>query len=142
MSDSLGPHGPPDSSVHGISRQEYWSGLPFPSPRDLSDPGKDQTCFSHMGRRILYCDTGLQCYVITGLVYIPLITIEDGRIFTSLLIICSFYFYELFFVCFLTLENYENSLCINPFLAFKFFSPRLLFIFLRCFSENFKCLES
>ena len=23
---------PPDSSVHGFSRQEYWSGLPFPSP--------------------------------------------------------------------------------------------------------------
>ena len=23
----------------GFSRQEYWSGLPFPSPRDLSDPG-------------------------------------------------------------------------------------------------------
>ena len=23
---------PPGSSVHGISRQEYWSGLPFPSP--------------------------------------------------------------------------------------------------------------
>ena len=22
----------------GFSRQEYWSGLPFPSPRDLSDP--------------------------------------------------------------------------------------------------------
>ena len=22
----------PDSSVHGFSRQEYWSGLPFPSP--------------------------------------------------------------------------------------------------------------
>ena len=22
-----------------FSRQEYWSGLPFPSPRDLSDPG-------------------------------------------------------------------------------------------------------
>ena len=30
---------PPDSSVGGISRQEYWSELPFPSPRDLSDPG-------------------------------------------------------------------------------------------------------
>ena len=27
---------PPGSSVHGIfSRQEYWSGLPFPSPGDL-----------------------------------------------------------------------------------------------------------
>ena len=24
----------------GFSRQEYWSGLPFPSPGDLPDPGK------------------------------------------------------------------------------------------------------
>ena len=23
----------------GFSRQEYWSGLPFPSPRDLPNPG-------------------------------------------------------------------------------------------------------
>ena len=23
----------------GFSRQEYWSGLPFPSPADLPDPG-------------------------------------------------------------------------------------------------------
>ena len=29
---------PPGSSVHGISRQ-YWSGLPFPSPGDLPNPG-------------------------------------------------------------------------------------------------------
>ena len=29
---------PPRSSIHGISQQEYWSGLPFPTPRDLSDP--------------------------------------------------------------------------------------------------------
>ena len=26
---------PPGSSVHGISQQEYWSGLPFLSPGDL-----------------------------------------------------------------------------------------------------------
>ena len=26
-------------AVHGISRQEYWNGLPFPSPGDLPDPG-------------------------------------------------------------------------------------------------------
>ena len=25
----------------GFSRQGYWSGLPFPSPGDLPDPGKD-----------------------------------------------------------------------------------------------------
>jgi len=30
---------PPGSSVHGFSRQEYWSGLPFPSPGDLPNSG-------------------------------------------------------------------------------------------------------
>ena len=30
---------PQGSSVHGISRQEYWSGLPFPSPGLLPNPG-------------------------------------------------------------------------------------------------------
>ena len=27
----------------GFSRQEYWSGLPFPSPGALSDPGMEPT---------------------------------------------------------------------------------------------------
>ena len=27
----------PGSLIHGISQQEYWSGLPFPSPGDLSE---------------------------------------------------------------------------------------------------------
>jgi len=29
----------PGSSVHGISQQEYWSGLPFFPPGDLPDAG-------------------------------------------------------------------------------------------------------
>ena len=33
---TVAPQAPP--SV-GFSRQEYWSGLPFSSPGDLSDPG-------------------------------------------------------------------------------------------------------
>ena len=41
MSDSCDPqtvaHQAPLSM--GFSRQEYWSGLPFPSPGDLPDPG-------------------------------------------------------------------------------------------------------
>ena len=43
MSDSLQPNGlyvahqAPLSME--FSRQEYWSGLPFPSPGDLPDPG-------------------------------------------------------------------------------------------------------
>ena len=27
----------------GFSRQEYWSGLPFPPPGDLPDPGMEPT---------------------------------------------------------------------------------------------------
>ena len=34
---------PPGSSVHGIFRQDYWSGLPFPSPGDLPNPGIEPT---------------------------------------------------------------------------------------------------
>ena len=30
---------PLGSSVHRFSRQEYWSGVPFPAPRDLFIPG-------------------------------------------------------------------------------------------------------
>ena len=30
---------PPGSSVYGILKQEYWSGLPFPSPGYLPNPG-------------------------------------------------------------------------------------------------------
>ena len=35
------PHGlqPARFLSMGFSRQEYWSGLPFPSPGDLPDPG-------------------------------------------------------------------------------------------------------
>ena len=31
----------PGSAAHGILQQEYWSGLPFPSPGDLPDPGNE-----------------------------------------------------------------------------------------------------
>ena len=50
----------PVFSVHGFPRQEYWSGLSFPSPGDIADPGSNshlllsggffttQTCNSHI----------------------------------------------------------------------------------------------
>ena len=34
---------PRGSPVYGISWQEYWNGLPFPSPGDLADPGTEPT---------------------------------------------------------------------------------------------------
>ena len=30
----------------GFPRQEYWSGLPFPSPGDLPNPGIKPTCLA------------------------------------------------------------------------------------------------
>ena len=42
MSDSWQPYGqvtPQAPLSMGFSRQEYWSGLPFPSPGDLPNPG-------------------------------------------------------------------------------------------------------
>ena len=41
VSNSCDPMGcnPPAPLPKGFSRQEYQSGLPFPSPRDLPDPG-------------------------------------------------------------------------------------------------------
>ena len=34
----------------GFSRQEYWSGLPFPSPGDLPDPGIERMSPALAGR--------------------------------------------------------------------------------------------
>ena len=34
----------------GFPRQEYWSGLPFPSPGDLPDPGMEPTSPAWAGR--------------------------------------------------------------------------------------------
>ena len=35
---------PPGSSVHGILQaRDYWSGMPFPPPGDLPDPGIEPT---------------------------------------------------------------------------------------------------
>ena len=34
-------YSPPGSLTRGFSRQEYWSGLSFPSPGDLPEPGTE-----------------------------------------------------------------------------------------------------
>ena len=39
---------PPDSFVHGILQEEYWSGLPCPSPGDLPDPGIEPTSLTSL----------------------------------------------------------------------------------------------
>ena len=41
---------PPDSSVLEFPRQEYWSGLPFPSPEDLLNPETEPVFSALVGR--------------------------------------------------------------------------------------------
>ena len=42
----------------GFSRQEYWSGLPFPSPGDLSDPGIEPTSAHLQADSLPLCHQG------------------------------------------------------------------------------------
>ena len=52
MSDSVTRQTPPSME---FSSQEYWSGLPFPTPEDLPDPGVEHTSLSSCtGRQFLY----------------------------------------------------------------------------------------
>ena len=56
MSDSLDTMGcsPLGSSVQGISRQEYWSALPFSPPGESPQPSEQSCifCDSYIGRQI------------------------------------------------------------------------------------------
>ena len=55
-SDRVRPFVTPWTAVHqaplsmGVSRQEYWSGLPFPSLGDLPNPGTEPTSPALAGR--------------------------------------------------------------------------------------------
>ena len=43
----------------GFSRQEYWSGLPFPTPGDLPDPGIESGVPQLQGDSLLFEPVGL-----------------------------------------------------------------------------------
>ena len=56
----------------GLSKQEYWNGLPFPPPEDLSDPGIELT-----SPFLLHCLQILYCLSRRGSLYIH--KIKEGR---------------------------------------------------------------
>ena len=47
---------PPSYSVHGLSQQEQWSGLPRPPPGDLPAPGIEPSSLMSpsIGRQVFY----------------------------------------------------------------------------------------
>jgi len=73
----------------GFSRQEYWSGLPFPSSGDLPDPGIEpgspalqaDYCLSHQGRLFFVyspVNKGLKIKIIEYFSCIRLVRINIG----------------------------------------------------------------
>ena len=57
----------------GCSRQEYWSGLSFPSPGDLSDPGIEPTSpdslpLSHLGSQVSFRWGQINCMEVYWLI--------------------------------------------------------------------------
>ena len=60
---------PPSSLSLGFSRQAYWSGLPFPSPGDLPDPGiklrspalQADSLLSHQESRVIIFQLKKEC---------------------------------------------------------------------------------
>ena len=53
----------------GFYRQEYWSGLPFPSPEDLPDPGIEPRSFTLEADSLLSEPTGEALQVTTNIYY-------------------------------------------------------------------------
>ena len=50
----------------GFSRQEYWSGLPFPSPGDLPDPGIEPTAPALQADSFLLSYQGILLTILVG----------------------------------------------------------------------------
>ena len=48
---------PPGSSVPGMFQQEYWSGLPFPTPGDFPHPGIKPTSLVSPGLAVRFFTT-------------------------------------------------------------------------------------
>ena len=92
---------PAGSPVHEISRQEYWSMLPFPIPGDLPDP-EMELCLLHCQAGSLPCESPGK----------PTVKVSSNYNLKYVeLVLC----YE----CFVCTLNYINSLPESTDLSFK-----------------------
>ena len=53
-----------------FSRQEYWSGLPFPSPADLPDPGIEPVSPALRADALPSEPPGNRIYLLTGYIFL------------------------------------------------------------------------
>ena len=60
----------------GFSRQEYWSGLPFPPPGDLSNPGMEPTSSASHALKVDFLPTEPPLILLTPSIHYLFITIS------------------------------------------------------------------
>ena len=71
MSHSLQPHEPCQALLSmEFSRQEYWSGLPCPSPGDLPNPGIEPASFMSLAGGFFTSSTTWEASVQSLLIYL------------------------------------------------------------------------
>ena len=70
---------PPGSPEHGILRQEYWNGLPFPSPGDLPHPGSNPGLLHWQANSLLSEPPGKALWHCTVFVCVTLSTLSFRR---------------------------------------------------------------
>ena len=77
----------PGTSVHGHPRQECWSGLPFPSPEDLPDPGVKFRSPALQAEATVYTINKMLAFPTNSYVEIltPRTTVSRGGVFGRLL---------------------------------------------------------
>ena len=108
---------PPGSSIHGFSRQEYWSGLPFPSPEDLPDPGIEPRSPASQADSLLL---ELQGKIIKG---------DESKFWKRVKSMIIQYLYRCFCVSIITVVLWSESKDNFYFLFPAFQNPSFFFVF-------------
>ena len=120
----------------GFSRQEYWSGLPFPSPGDLSDPGIKPRSPALQADALTSEPPG-KPYKLLYLLYMKKLSLNINLVFRSNLsdLFILFFVYSYFFllycllVCFRWTFVTSEIMIILDFLYLKFISYCVLPVF-------------
>ena len=72
VSNFFQPHGAHQAPLSiGFSRQEYWSGLPCPSPGDLPNPGMEPGSLALQADSLPSKPTGMSSFSTVDIIYFP-----------------------------------------------------------------------
>ena len=79
-----------------FSRQEYWRGLPFPSPSDLPNPGIEHQSLALQADSLPAEPPGKPCY--WGVLLIDSLSLQSKEIYVCLLNHILKHIYKYFFI--------------------------------------------